>query len=936
MLRILTRSLLVTLLVALAAPAFPQPAQTGTISGDIKDATGAALPGVTITITSEERGFSRSTVTDGEGHYVFPAVPIGQYTLVATLQGFETFQATGNLVETDKTTALSSEMKIGQLTDKVEVVGETPIVDTSTVTQTTRLTRDEFEHAPIGRSYLNLIGAAPGVVGTGNVNSAGALSANNVFIIDAVDTTDPTTGTFGTNLNYEAIQEITILTSAVGAEYGRGLGAVANVVTKSGTNRFEGAFKYIFQNDNWNAQNDTVSETTQASLARVKFDKVNPIYSFLGGGPILKNRAFFFGAWELAKNTSPNRQTAGQIPEEFQQTTESKYWNIRGTAQIAEGQTAWLKYYQSPTNGIVRNDYWGTTVTGDRAALTAQDQTAENWAAQYSGVLKDNWAVEAAWASYSSLITVGTFEPGIPALGNAPLFNIADGKYYNGATFDGFVERPRHQFNLASNWFLTLGARSHNIKVGYDLQLLESGAQFDYPDRRFFNADNYIQATRTPVFGPQSSREDYDSGPSISKGTIHAIYARDKFEVTDRISLELGVRMDKQTGQSDIGASTVDATVFAPRLSGTYDVTGTGHSLITASYGRYYAGIIQAFSDAFAQVAQQTNYDNYIWNGTQFVFSNRVQLSGSGSSFTPNLDLKPYHVDEGTVGYQHQIGRYMAAGVRFIARRTANIIDDVRTINPDNTINRQVVNYDEAKRSYKGIQLTGEKRFSNRWNAGASYTYSRTTGNHFGSTFTSLGDYLDAQCRTTVDLTVGTNGVLPCREVQNGANKFGRPDYDRPHNFKLNGGYIRPIGPIDLSFAALTEALSKFRYEKTRTVNVLTPGTTTNFGPTATYFYDERGSDPVEGMEWYLDTAIEATWRIFDTAQAGLKAEIFNITDRQEKLRSNNIVWCNTDVGSGCAAARENFGKATARTSFRGGTANTNTRSYRFSLIFRF
>jgi hypothetical protein len=89
-------------------------------------------------------------------------------------------------------------------------------------------------------------------------------------------------------------------------------------------------------------------------------------------------------------------------------------------------------------------------------------------------------------------------------------------------------------------------------------------------------------------------------------------------------------------------------------------------------------------------------------------------------------------------------------------------------------------------------------------------------------------------------------------------------------------------------------------------------------------------------MEWYLDTAIEATWRIFDTAQAGLKAEIFNITDRQEKLRSNNIVWCNTDVGSGCAAARENFGKATARTSFRGGTANTNTRSYRFSLIFRF
>ena len=125
--------------------------------------------------------------------------------------------------------------------------------------------------------------------------------------------------------------------------------------------------------------------------------------------------------------------------------------------------------------------------------------------------------------------------------------------------------------------------------------------------------------------------------------------------------------MDKQTGDSDIGASTVDATVFAPRLSGTYDVTGTGNSLITASYGRYYAGTIQSFSDSFAQVAQQTNFDNFIWTGTQFVIANRGQLSGA--SFTPNLDLKPYHVDEGTIGYQHQIGRSIGASVRFIARR---------------------------------------------------------------------------------------------------------------------------------------------------------------------------------------------------------------------------------------------------------------------------
>jgi hypothetical protein len=140
---------------------------------------------------------------------------------------------------------------------------------------------------------------------------------------------------------------------------------------------------------------------------------------------------------------------------------------------------------------------------------------------------------------------------------------------------------------------------------------------------------------------------------------------------------------------------------------------------------------------------------------------------------------------------------------------------------------------------------------------------------------------------------------------------------------------------VTLTFGALTEALSKFRYEKVRTLTVLNP---VNNAPVAnsTYFYNERGADPVEGTEWYLDTSIEATWRIWDTVRAGFKTEIFNITDRQEKLRSNNTAWCGSDVGTGCATARQNFGLATSRAAFRGGVAGTSVRAYRFSAIFRF
>ena len=167
---------------------------------------------------------------------------------------------------------------------------------------------------------------------------------------------------------------------------------------------------------------------------------------------------------------------------------------------------------------------------------------------------------------------------------------------------------------------------------------------------------------------------------------MNALFVRDKMQLSNRVSLEAGLRWERQTGSSDVGVSTVDASVLAPRVSATYDLSGVGKSLITASYGRYYQGIIQDFSDEFAQVAQLTNYDNYVWNGSTFVFQNRVQVSGEGSGFEPNLDLKPSHMDEFTIGYQHQFGQSMGAGVRFISRTWGNLIDDIRTFNADGTI----------------------------------------------------------------------------------------------------------------------------------------------------------------------------------------------------------------------------------------------------------
>lgn len=913
--------LLITLIVPTLAVA--QPAQTGTISGVVKDESGAPMPGVTLTATSEERGFSRTATSDASGRYVFPAVPIGNYTVTATLTGFEPRKLPHNLVETEKTTSVAVGLSVRPVAEVIEVIGEAPLVDMTNTTANLRVRREEFEKLPVGRSYQALIGQTPGIVGTGNASSMGALTSNNLFLMDGIDTTDPTTGTFGTNLNFEAVQEVSVSTSGVSAEYGRAVGAIVNVITKSGTNKFEGSAKYIINNDDWNSQNKTKNEISGASLERVKFDKVNPVYTFTLGGPIVRDRAWFFGAYERAKATSPQRQTVGQIPEDYQQTTQSKWFNGRATVQLSQNHTAWVKYFRSPTDGFVV-DYWGPA-TGERASLTSQDQTSRNWAAQWSGVLKSNWSMEASVGDYGGVINVDTFQAGRHS-NNAPHESLADGKVYNGATFVGIVDRPRKQANLASTWFTSVGSNSHSIKAGIDYQRVTSGAQFDFPNRQYFTDDSYEQ--RTGTFVPQS-RADYESGDSTSKGNTWAVYARDKFQAGRRLFFEAGVRFEKQTGDSDIGAATVDTTTISPRLSASADLAGDGKTLLVASAGRFYTGIIQTFSDSFANIPQQENYKNYNWNGREFVFANEVRVGGN--TFKPNTGLKPENVDEFTIGVQRQFGRNMGAGVRFITRSWGNLIDDVRTFNADGSVQRDVVNYDPAERSYRGILFTFEKRFSNHWNTQASYTFSRNRGNHFDNSFSALGDFLDAQCRTTADTTIGTNGIIPCSEVQDGANKNGRPGNDRPHNLKLNGAYSRSIGRTNLTLGAVFDGISKTVFTRNRTLNVLLPGTLTPSGQTAAYFYEERGANRIDGgLVWTIDTAFELTWRLARNSQFGFKGEAFNVTDRQEKTAVNNTVWCNTTATAACQTAVNNFSKATARGSFQG------PRTFRLSGIFRF
>src|SRR6185503_2284927 len=679
-------------LVLVPALAFAQATQVGQIGGEVKDATGGVLPGATVTLTSVERATVRTLVTDAQGKFLFTAVPIGRYNLVVKLQSFQNTTLADTLVEAERTTSLAVTMKVAGVEVATTVSGATPIVDTKNQTLETHVRAEEFSKLAIGRSYHSLIGVAPGVVGTANPNVHGALSSNNIFMFDGVNTTDVTTGTFGMNLNFEAIQEVVIRTSSVGVEYGRGTGAIVDVITRSGTNRFEGSFKYLGSNDNWNEQNTAKNEVTGASLARVKFDKVNSTYTGTIGGPILTNRAWFFFNYE-----------------NYQQTTKAQWPIFRITGQVAPNHSVFVKYSKNNQTGFIR-DYWGSSA--ELLALTQQDQGGDNVAVQYNGVLGSKWTASLLAARATSFIDVIPFATGGAIESGAPILDLVDNRFYNGATFDGGVNRPRNQVYGALEYFTTLAGKAHALKMGVDWQGLESINSFRFPANRVFYVTGYNPVTKSYCPGLTSGAgcatrvayEEYDADPSTSKGNQTAIYVRDKVQVGPRVSLEAGLRIEKQSGKSDVGAGTVDTTDYSPRISGSYAVTKDNKTILVGSYGRFFDGILQDFSDQFANVPQQGNYDTFVWTGSAYVFDSRVEQGAS--AFKPNLDVKPRRLDETTFGMERQLSNQIGIGARFIWRTWANFIDDVRVMNTDGSITRTVTNLDEAERTYKGVELT--------------------------------------------------------------------------------------------------------------------------------------------------------------------------------------------------------------------------------------
>jgi Carboxypeptidase regulatory-like domain len=927
-------------ILALAVPAFllADATQVGTLKGRVLDESGAGVPGATVEIVSADKGFRRSVTTDATGNFTFPALQTGPYTVRTTLSGFQSVEKTNNVVEVGKTTDVDVTMRLAQAAESVTVTGEVPLVDKTEMSARTTVSSTLTQKLAIGRSYQTLIQNAPGVtalVGAGNPNSHGALSGNNQYLFDGVDTTDVTTGTFGQNFNYEAIQEVVISTAGISAEYGRAQGAIVNVITKSGTNQFSGSAKAILTNDQWNEQNKGSNPIPNAAgnhvpWARDKFDELVDRYSLTLGGPFWKDHLWFFGAYEWADVPTAFTTTATSAShptgsgEEYQQITDVNLWDAKLTFQATPSHLFTAAANSDPINGFVVQ-YWGTGFVAEREALTGQDQngcgdkagdkSVCTWQARWAGVFGQNLSMEALYAEQDGDIFVRPFEinPNTPNIAGSsavgsPIFSFEDNLYYNGATFDGYVKRPRKQANLAATLFTNLFGNTHTFKGGVDYQDLESVAFFTYPTNRIFYVTDFSPITRQATLSPGDLRVDFiDPAESVSTGDIWGFYALDKFEVGQHLFFNVGFRVDAQSADSDIGNTVVDTTTFSPRLTGVYDVFGNGKTLASAAYGRYYQFLVQDIADSvYAGVPQQSNSDVYEWDGSDFVLVDQVRV---GAGITPvNNDLNPSYLDEINIALQQQLGNTMAVGLRGIYRQWKDLVDDRKFLDAEGNKITEPENFgDELRRYYKGIELTFEKRFSRNWQASMNYTLSRAEGNSYSNFSSQLFDYATETCNVTGTPVVGR---IPCPEATN-HNRYGYAQYDRTHVLQAFTAYTLPLRWVALTAAPTFTWGSGLPYQAQRNFTI--------HNETDTYFYDKRGSHRLNDY-YQVDFALEAVFKPWGPLELGAKGEVFNVTNQQQII-DNTRVRLIPDA---------NFGVPTSRASFQA------PRSYRLTGLIRF
>lgn len=741
--------LMLGLLLAGASTAWAQVATTGSIQVIVEDPQGGRLPGVTVQASAPDSVTTRQAVTDAEGVATLEALaPSARYIVRAQLSGFRDLERPDILVRTGQSTTLRVEMTLSTVTEQVTVTAQaTPVVDTTRSVAGQDLTLRLTESLPTGRSYQAYLQLVPGVMpdsqtASGNPSSrsgmnwkdAGAASdflgssADNFYYFEGINVTDPVTGTFGSNLNVEIIQEQKVVTGGIPAEYVGAAGLISTVVTKSGSNNYSGSVNYFFQNDGLVAENKNLPDN--------QFNRYDSAFTL--GGPILRNSLWAFGSYRYIKNVQDvNAQDTREFLREVD--TVGKQSFFKTTWAPTQRDTLSFLFLNDPQT---RSGSLDPTVVASRDR--ARDQGGNNYSMTYNRIFS-NLLIEGAYSDHDAeltdIATDRTARNTVSFLSSTPR-TLADeqlGGY--GQDFPEF--RPTKQFRASASYQWN----QHRFKGGYEWARREdkrgliyipendrsqytsisstSGyapvsanahstgswttRQFDVNNASDFNGlintinglsnrNQFYQAYDTNGDGTITAAEMGNSlffnstagnsegqynyyritmtrtGDQNQKLQTNSFYVQDDVRY-GRFNFNVGLRAEKyehfSTSNNSIFA--FDWT-WAPRLSAAYDIKGDGRQKASAYWGRYFDPIRMDMSNFAGTTSGSTREEQVYINNQWVTYRVRGFSPIPDGLFAPST--KTPYTDELQLMYEADLGNNQSASVTYYNRRTRDIFED--------------------------------------------------------------------------------------------------------------------------------------------------------------------------------------------------------------------------------------------------------------------
>jgi hypothetical protein len=822
--KVIARVVALLVLLAVSVPAGAQ-SLTGTVAGTVKDEQGGALPGVTITLTGKTG--SKTTTTETNGTYRFVALDPGTYSVQTQMSGFGPRRQDNVAVTVGQDANVDFALKVGGMSESIDVLGEVPVVDTTSSSTNNQLSQDLLFNMPIrqGNTATNLLNFAPGI--NNGAAYGGDAGSGNGLLIDGVDTRDPSGGTAWTFYNYNIVEEVQFQGLGAPAEYGAFTGAVVNTITKSGGNQFAGLFDVIYTKSSLASKNVPQSFIGEnPSLAQAaKTAKLIDFTTQLSG-PIIKEKLFFFAsAQRYQKDDDP-------IGPRTRLNEASDRFNGKLTWQPGPNDNVSAHLQFDNFNIIGRA---GFDALLDADAITNREDAPEYaWVGSWRHLFGSKTFTEVKYTGWW-----GFFDLNPETLYDAdpvthPWRFDEHGATYGSQGYAYFADRGRHQANASVSHYAEAFGH-HDLKFGVEVERSKTRDRNTYLPNGVYYYDYggapYMAYGYSYDFQGRNRRE--------------SAYAQDSWKVNNRLTLNPGVRLDRVAGRHPDGEDVYTNTNIAPRFGFAFDVTGDHKTVIKGSYSQYYEGI---FNDIYKR-ATPGKGDSVTFDASacppfpgQCRPGQLVEIDRTVATlYQMDPNLKHPRVDETSLGFERALSNDVRLSVTGIFRDNKNAVGSVNPLarwspvsvtnglgrpmtlyrwtnvaasesgqlitNPDGfqflSPSGQVLGSVDTTKRYKALMFVASKRFTNRWQGQLSYVLSKaygsidnTGGGSFGANSATNGGGGPRQYETPNIALVNSQGELT---------------NSRRHEVKAMLGVQIPI--IEVGFNAYFRSLSGRPYQ---------------------------------------------------------------------------------------------------------------------------